>query len=117
MEMKELQELLAKLKDAGAPEKVVKELEMLIEKRALRIMRQEKEIRRWISDKEKELIEKDKNFDFLLLLFLILILDSDRVTDDFRVIDLMPFIQDRREKDSLAEPNWSDVKPSKPKTN
>ena len=120
--MKELQDLLERLTEAGAPARVIEELEMLIEKRALRILRHEEEIRRWYGDKEKERIrlkqEKDEDFDLLLVMLLILILDSDRATDEFRMIDLMPFIQDRQQKDSLAEPDWDEVevkKTDKPK--
>jgi len=107
--MKELIELLQTLKSKGAPAKVVEELEMLIEKRALRIMRHEEEIREWAKQKdEQDKLKKEggDELNFLLIMLLMLIMNSNRETDEFQFSDLFLSPDDG--------PVWNEAKQSKP---
>jgi hypothetical protein len=120
--MKELMELLQTLKLEGAPAKVIQEIELIIERRALRIKRHEEEIRRWIWEKEQQQAQQKKDkksFGFLLLLFLLLLLDSDKPEDEFCIYDL--WNPDRRAGgrqagNDLCAPDWDEAKKTdKPK--
>jgi hypothetical protein len=118
-EMKELMELLQTLKSEGAPDKVIQEIEQIIERRALRIKRHEDDIRRWIAEREQQQKKDKKSFDFLLLLFLLLLLDSDKPDDEFCIHDLWNpdrHAGGRQAGNDLSSPDWDEVKKTdKPK--
>lgn len=101
-------ELLKMLRSRGAPDNVVKDLEKLIEKRALRIIRHEEEIREWTKQKdEQDKLKKEggDELNFLLIMLLMLIMNSERETDEFQFSDLFLSPDDG--------PVWDEVKPSK----
>ena len=98
--MEELRLYLRNLIDQGASPKLIDHIEKIIEKRSLRIKRNEDEIREFVKNrKEQEDEERKKSAEhtrFLILIFLMLLAEEDRPDDEIGMRDLFPGAFDDR---------------------
>ena len=89
--MHELQALLANLKDEGAPANIIKNLENLIEKRAMRIIRDGDEIRAFVEKRMETQQTDQKTLEtnaILMFFLLILIGESNKDKDEIGFSDI-----------------------------